>query len=114
MRSCSTVHRLIDAEIAAGIPSERIVLGGFCQGAALSILAGTTCKHKLGGIVGLSGYMLLKDKFKDLVRENNPNKDIEIFMGLADIDPLMLPEWGRWTAEKLKVLGWNVDMKFYT
>ncbi|KFZ15856.1 hypothetical protein V501_02520 [Pseudogymnoascus sp. VKM F-4519 (FW-2642)] len=100
MRSCSTVHRLIDAEIAAGIPSERIVLGGFCQSAVLSILAGTTCKHKLGGIVGWSGYMLLKDKFKDLVRENNGNKDIEIFMGLADIDPLMLPEWGRWTAEK--------------
>lgn len=104
---------MIDAEIATGIPSERIVLGGFCQGAALALLAGTTCKHKLGGIVGLSGYMLLNDKFKDLVCKNNPNKDTEIFMGDADIDPLVLPEWGRWTAKKLKELGWTVGTKGY-
>ncbi|KFY34256.1 hypothetical protein V495_08187 [Pseudogymnoascus sp. VKM F-4514 (FW-929)] len=113
MRSRTTVHRLIDAEIAAGISSERIIIGGFSQGGAMSLLSGATCEHKLGGIVALSGYMLLKNKFKDLVPEGNPNKDTDIFMGHGDQDPLVLTEWGRMTAAKMSELGWKVDLKIY-
>ncbi|KAL5353203.1 hypothetical protein ACLOAV_001236 [Pseudogymnoascus australis] len=113
MRSRTTIHRLIDAEIASGIPSERIIIGGFSQGGAMSLLSGATCEHKLGGIVALSGYMLLKNKFKDLVPEGSPNKDTDIFMGHGDQDPLVLTEWGRMTAAKMSELGWKVDLKIY-
>lgn len=113
LRSRSTVHRLIDAEIAAGIPSERIIIGGFSQGGAMSLISGATCEHKLGGIVALSSYMLLKNKFKDLVPEGNPNKDTDIFMGHGDQDPLVLTEWGRMTAAKMSEMGWKVDLKIY-
>lgn len=113
MRSRTTIHRLIDAEIASGISSERIIIGGFSQGGAMSLLSGATCEHKLGGIVALSGYMLLKNKFKDLVPEGNANKDTEIFMGHGDQDPLVLTEWGRMTAAKMSELGWKVDLKVY-
>lgn len=33
----ASVHQLIDAEIAAGIPSDRIVVGGFSMGGALAL-----------------------------------------------------------------------------
>lgn len=42
IRSQNVFHKLIADEISAGIPSERIVLGGFSQGGAMSLLAGVT------------------------------------------------------------------------
>ena len=64
-----TVHQLnqlISAEVDAGIPADRIVLGGFSQGAAMSLLTGLTTERKLGGVVVLSGWLPLKDKFKSV------------------------------------------------
>ena len=50
------VHGWIDEQAAMGIPHERIILGGFSQGAAVAAWAAATCKHKLGGVVLWSGY----------------------------------------------------------
>ncbi|KAG9239492.1 acyl-protein thioesteras-like protein [Amylocarpus encephaloides] len=113
LRSNQYFHGLIKTEIDAGIPSERIVLGGFSQGGAMSIFSGITAPTKLGGIFGLSCYLLLHNKIKDHLPAENPNKETPIFMGHGDRDPLVLPEWGRKTAEVLKGEGWNVDLKFY-
>ena len=35
--AAQTVEKLVDAEVAAGIPEERIVVGGFSQGGATSV-----------------------------------------------------------------------------
>jgi predicted esterase len=106
-------HTLIQAEIDAGIPTERIVLGGFSQGGAMSLMAGVTCPTKLGGIFGLSCYLLLKDKVREMVPADSPNKDTPIFMGHGDADPVVKYAWGQMTADKLKEWGWNVDFKTY-
>jgi predicted esterase len=45
-------HSLIDQEVAKGIPANRIVVGGFSQGGAMSLLSGVTYKDQLGGIFG--------------------------------------------------------------
>ena len=66
-RSQEYFHSLIDAEVEAGIPADRVVLGGFSQGGAMSILSGVTYKNKLGGIVGLSCYLLLQGKIKEMI-----------------------------------------------
>jgi lysophospholipase-2 len=39
------------------IPANRIILGGFSQGGALSLYTGLTSSLKLGGIVSMSGYL---------------------------------------------------------
>ncbi|KAK1825113.1 hypothetical protein LTR12_000402 [Friedmanniomyces endolithicus] len=59
LRSQKVFHSLIADEIKNGIPTERIVLGGFSQGGAMSLMAGITSPTKLGGIFGLSCYLLL-------------------------------------------------------
>src|SRR4051812_10089009 len=87
-------HDLIQAEVDAGIAPERIVLGGFSQGGAMAILAGLTSKYKLGGLVGLSSWLMLSSKFKTLVPAGDPNKDTKIFMGHGDSDPLVLTVMG--------------------
>lgn len=56
------VHELIEAEIKDGIPPERIALGGFSMGGALAIYAGLTYNKPLAGILGLSSFLLQRDK----------------------------------------------------
>ncbi len=113
VKSQKVFHSLIAEEIKAGIPSERIVLGGFSQGGAMSLLAGVTCPTKLGGIFGLSCYLLLQGKIREMVPKENPNKETKIFMGHGDSDPLVRYAWGQKTAETLKEWGWNVELKTY-
>ena len=40
---------LIEAEIEAGIPSDRIVVAGFSQGGALTLFTALTTEHTLAG-----------------------------------------------------------------
>ena len=113
LRSQKVFHSLIADEIKTGIPTERIVLGGFSQGGAMSLMAGLTCETKLGGIFGLSCYLLLREKLQSLIPAENPNKATPIFMGHGDMDPVVQNKWGKMTADKLKEWGWNVDFRTY-
>ncbi|KAI4839198.1 Phospholipase/carboxylesterase [Aureobasidium sp. EXF-8845] len=112
-RSQQYVHSLIAKEIEKGIPSERIVLGGFSQGGAMSLMSGVTAPTRLGGIFGLSCYLLLRGKLRDMVPSESPNKQTPIFMGHGDADPVVRYEWGQGTAKVLQEWGWNVDFKTY-
>ncbi|KAK5111803.1 hypothetical protein LTR62_004723 [Meristemomyces frigidus] len=113
LRSQKYFHSLIQAEMDAGIASERIVLGGFSQGGAMSLMAGVTAPTKLGGIFGLSCYLLLQDKIRDMVPAASPNKATSIFMGHGNADQVVKYQWGQLTAEKLREWGWNVEFKTY-
>jgi predicted esterase len=114
LKSQAYFHSLIASEVEKGIPSERIVLGGFSQGGAMSLLSGVTCPQKIGGIFGLSCYLLLQGKIKDMIPAENPNKDTPIFMGHGDEDEVVQYKWGKLTAEKLNEWGWTVDFKTYS
>ncbi|KAJ4583431.1 hypothetical protein HRR80_003213 [Exophiala dermatitidis] len=115
LRSRATFTKLITDEIAAGIPSNRIILGGFSQGGAMSIFTGVTTPHKLGGVFGLSCYLLLGDKIKEYAKEaNGANKDTPFFMGHGDADEVVKYRWGVQTAEFLRnELGHKVEFKTY-
>jgi predicted esterase len=38
LKSVQTLHGIIDEQIAKGVPSERIIVGGFSQGGAIALL----------------------------------------------------------------------------
>ena len=59
--SMAAVSRLIDREVARGVPAQRIVLAGFSQGCAITLGAGLRHAHRLAGLAGLSGYLPLSD-----------------------------------------------------
>jgi predicted esterase len=106
-------HDMIQKEIDAGIPADRIVIGGFSQGGAMSLFSGLTAKHKLAGIVALSSYLLLSLKFADLVAKPEFNKETPIFMGHGDSDQVVNTELGKKSYELLKGMGYNATMKIY-
>src|SRR5436190_18493285 len=102
LRSRAYFHDLIQKEIDGGIPSDRIVIGGFSQGGAMSVFSGITCPTRLGGIFGLSCYLLLHNKIMDLVPSDNPNKGTPIFLGHGTRDPLIQFKWAQMSANMLK------------
>ena len=45
--SVKGIQSLVEDEVKAGIPEDRIVVGGFSQGAAISLLTGLTSERKV-------------------------------------------------------------------
>ncbi|KAJ3487246.1 hypothetical protein NLI96_g3661 [Meripilus lineatus] len=100
LKSMRSLNELITTEVDSGIPAERVVLGGFSQGGAMSLLTGLTTERKLGGVVVLSGWLPLRDKFK--VMASDHVKKLPIFWGHGRNDPLVRFQWGS-ASEKLGV-----------
>jgi len=61
--AAQVVHSLIAEEVAAGIPTTHIVLGGFSQGGALAMYSALTFPEPLAGIIALSAWLPLHQKF---------------------------------------------------
>jgi len=99
LKTSHSLNQLISAEVDAGIPADRIVLGGFSQGGAMSLLTGLTTERKLGGVAVLSGWLPLKDKFKAMVSDHI--KSIPIFWGHGQDDPLVRYTWGSQSVDFL-------------
>lgn len=67
LRSAGMLRELIKYEVETnGIDPSRILLGGFSQGATMSILTGLTGEPKLAGIAALSGWIPLRNKFTEV------------------------------------------------
>ncbi|KAI7902766.1 Phospholipase/carboxylesterase/thioesterase [Cokeromyces recurvatus] len=109
--SVASMNQIIRDEVNSGIPSNRIIVGGFSQGCVLSLLTGLTSEYKLGAIIGCSGWLGLSSKFSSLASE--ANKNTPILMCHGDNDPVVLPQYGKESAELLQTLGYNVTRKTY-
>lgn len=89
--SAERVSALIAQLEADGIPRRRIVLGGFSQGAALSLYQGLREPNALGGIVSLSGYLPLANRLYS--EATQAGRETPIFMAHGEFDdvvPLVL------------------------
>lgn len=109
--SQATIEGLIRRENERGVPSERIVLAGFSQGGALALVAGIRYPQKLAGIMGLSCYLLLADRFK---AERNPaNQATPIFLAHGLQDPIVAAALGEQARASLEAAGYAVEWHAY-
>jgi len=104
------VNSLIADEIKSGIPSNRILLGGFSQGGALALYSSLNTDHKLAGVVALSCWAPLH---KQLPGAKQTNKEISYFQAHGDCDPVVPHRWGQMTAHLLKTVLPNHSFKTY-
>ena len=110
-KSAALVEQLIDAEQAAGIPSDKIVLAGFSQGGAIALHLSTRIQHKLAGIVALSTYLTMPENLAD---EKSPaNIDTPIFMAHGSQDPVVPMQRGQYSAKVLEENGFSVSWQDY-
>jgi lysophospholipase-1 len=126
LETMGQLSALIRAEVDAGIPAHRIVLGGFSQGGAVALLTGLTSEYKLGGVIVLSGWLPLHQKFAavsgarllsrfwaDWVQMAGPHaKTVPIFWGHGEKDPLVKFAFGRASAERLTTVVGCSELSF--
>lgn len=56
-RSRKLLFDLLEAQRAAGYPTEQTILSGFSQGCLMTIEVGLHYPHRFAGLVGISGYV---------------------------------------------------------
>ncbi|MGR8948246.1 MAG: alpha/beta hydrolase [Gammaproteobacteria bacterium] len=108
--SALAVRALVDAEIANGINSERIVLAGFSQGGAITYYLGLRYPNQLAGLIALSTYIPALDT---LPAEMNTHKDVPIFIGHGSHDPLVPESLGADAQAALIKLGRPTTYRTY-
>lgn len=87
-QSRGAVEELLAREKARGIPARRIVLAGFSQGCAMALLTGLRHEERLAGIVGMSGYLPLRDQ--TTAERSSANADLPIFLAHGQFDPMIV------------------------
>jgi len=110
-RSMVSVHALIDRERSRGVAANRIVLAGFSQGCAMTLLAGLRYPLKLAGLVGMSGYLPLASTLA--AERDAANADVPIFMAHGRFDPVVPFERGVASRDALVSLGHEVEWHEY-
>jgi phospholipase/carboxylesterase len=109
--SLAQVEALIEREKARGIPAGRIVLAGFSQGCAMALLTGLRHGEKLGGIVGLSGYLPLAAT--TAAERHSANTATPIFLAHGRMDPVVPLDRALASRDALKSLGYQVEWHEY-
>lgn len=109
-KASQNVHSMIQSELSAGIPANRIVVGGFSQGGALALYAALTFPQRLGGVIALSCWLPLHKQFPN--SKTSPD-DVPIFQAHGDFDPVVPYKFGQLSASLLKSFMKNVTFKTY-
>ena len=109
--SLAEVQALIDREVARGVPASRIVLMGFSQGCAMTLLTGVRASQRLAGLVGLSGYLPLAAS--TAAERAEASRDVPVFLAHGRRDPIVPVQAGQLTRDTLVSLGHPVEWHEY-
>ena len=93
------VNSMISEEVKSGIPSERIILGGFSQGGAIALYTALNTELRLGGVVALSCWVPLH---KQLNQAEIVNKDTPVLQAHGDADQVVPHKWGQLSSQMVK------------
>jgi phospholipase/carboxylesterase len=110
-RSQAVVQALVEREIARGVPAGRIVLMGFSQGCAMTLMTGLRCPVRLGGLVGLSGYLPLLDR--TAAERHAANLATPIFLAHGGDDGVVPIARAVASRDALQALGHTVQWQEY-
>ncbi len=110
-RSAASIEQLIASEVSRGVPSSRIVLAGFSQGAAMALFTALRHAAPLGGIVALSGYLPLHESLP--AEASEANHQVEILQAHGEHDEVVPYTLGQGSAELLRAAGCRVEWHKY-
>ncbi len=106
----SQVHELLRRENERGIPSERIVLAGFSQGAAIALRTGLLYTERLAGLLALSTFM---PERWTVDGPGQANRKTAVFVAHGTMDPLVPLPLGEATRDFLVSHDYPVEWKTY-
>lgn len=109
--SITLVQQFIDRERERGVAPERIVLAGFSQGCAMTLLTGLRYPERLAGLVGMSGYLPLAAS--TAAERNGANQQTPIFLAHGRADPVVHFQRALASRDALRELGYDVEWHEY-
>lgn len=109
--SVQALDTLIDQQVAAGIPAERILLAGFSQGGAVILSAVLRRSRPIGGLIALSTY--LPDPETAAAQRAPDGIRPPVFMAHGVQDPVIPQAIAAHTAQTLKDLGFPLEWHSY-
>ena len=105
------VDALIAREVSRGIAARRVILAGFSQGGAIALYAGVRYAERLGGVIGLSTYLVGFDRVA--ADASAANRDVPIFMAHGTLDGVVQLAWAERSRDALRAGGWDVEWHTY-
>lgn len=109
--SQAEIEKIIAAEVAAGIPADRIVLAGFSQGGVIALHTGLRHQNKLAGILALSTYLALHESLDSEAAE--ANKATAIWMAHGNYDPVIPFRFAEQSRDRLQQAGYPLEWQAY-
>jgi phospholipase/carboxylesterase len=110
------IESIVDQEIKAGIPSSKIILAGFSQGASMAVYTTLFCEKKLAGVIAVAGCM---PNFKQLLDKSRAgyiplaaeNRNTPFLWLHGDADDVVPLQMGQQTVSDLRSMDYPVEMK---
>ncbi len=109
--SVGLVEALIARERERGVPAGRIVLAGFSQGCAMTLLTGLRHRERLAGLLGMSGYLPLAAATAG--ERSEVNRDLPIFLAHGRSDGIIPLSRATASRDALVALGHPVEWHEY-
>jgi phospholipase/carboxylesterase len=109
--SQTLIEALIAREKERGTAANRLVLAGFSQGGAIALQTGLRHSERVAGIMALSTYLPIADKFA--AEASKANRDAPIFMAHGSHDPIIPLARAEQSRGLLQSLGYNVEWREY-
>jgi phospholipase/carboxylesterase len=100
------IARLIERERERGVSPQNVVLAGFSQGGALALHVGLRAPEPLAGVLVLSAYLLLPQRFD---AERTPESvQAPLLLAHGRYDPVVPFGLGKAAHERLEKAGYSV------
>ncbi|NKF21053.1 alpha/beta hydrolase [Solimonas marina] len=109
--SAARIRGYLEAQLAAGIAAERLVLAGFSQGGAMTLHTGLRLPQAIGGLIALSAYLPLHQSFD--AEASDAARKIPLLIAHGRHDPIVPCTWGEAAAEGLGERGYDVRWHRY-
>jgi phospholipase/carboxylesterase len=109
--SQTLIEALIAREKERGIAANRLVLAGFSQGGAIALQTGLRHSERVAGIMALSTYLPIADKFA--AEASDANRNAPIFMAHGSYDPVIPLTRAEQSRGLLQSLGYKVEWREY-
>ena len=105
------IEALIRRENQRGVPSEKIVLIGFSQGAAMVLHVGLRWPERLAGVAVLSGYLVMGDRVAE--ERSSANASTPMLFCHGTQDPIV-PVWlGKAAHDQVAALDPDRPVQWY-
>ena len=109
--SAAAIGDLVAAEVAAGVPEDKVTLAGFSQGGVIALQVGLRADTRFAGIMALSTYVHDHEHLAEEV--SFASIDTPIFMAHGLADPMIPIARAVTSREALTALNYQVEWHEY-